>query len=213
MQVYDRRQRQQVDELGEEYSQHALTRRDFLTRAAAIGLSTGVAATLLAACGTSSAAKVTKLELLNVWGGDEQASFKAVVAPFTQQQGITVNLTSTRDPDAELTTRIRGNNPPDIAILPNPGKMQQLASQHKLIALDSFLDMSKIRSDYASAWIDLGSANGKFYALFYKAANKGTVWYSPKQFQSNNYTVPKSWDDLIALSDHIPRRLKHPTSS
>lgn len=213
MQVYDRRQRQQVDELVEEYSQHTLTRRDFLTRAAAIGLSTGVAASLLAACGTSSsAANVTKLEVLNVWGGDEQASFKAVVAPFTQQQGITVNLTSTRDLDAELTTRIRGNNPPDIAILPNPGKMQQLAGQHKLIALDSFLDMSKIRSDYANAWINLGSANGKFYALFYKAANKGTVWYSPKQFQSNNYTVPTSWDDLITLSDQIASSGKYPWS-
>src|SRR5258708_3993741 len=213
MQVYDRRQRQQVDVLVEEYSQHTLTRRDFLTRAAAIGLSTGVRASLLAACGTSSsAAKVTKVEVLNVWGGDEQASFKAVVAPFTQQQGITVNLTSTRDLDAELTTRIRGNNPPDIAILPNPGKMQQLASQHKLTALDSFLDMSKIRSDYANAWIDLGSANGKFYALFYKAANKGTVWYSPKEFQSNNYTVPKSWDDLITLSDQIAGSGKYPWS-
>jgi alpha-glucoside transport system substrate-binding protein len=213
MQVFDRRQRQQVDELVEEYSQHPLTRRDFLTRAAAIGLSTGVAASLLAACGTSSsAANVTKLEVLNVWGGDEQASFKAVVAPFTQQQGITVNLTSTRDLDAELTTRIRGNNPPDIAILPNPGKMQQLAGQHKLIALDSFLDMSKIRSDYANAWINLGSANGKFYALFYKAANKGTVWYSPKQFQSNNYTVPTSWDDLITLSDQIANSGKYPWS-
>ncbi len=213
MQVFDRRQRQQVDELVEEYSQHPLTRRDFLTRAAAIGLSTGVAASLLAACGTSSsAANVTKLEVLNVWGGDEQASFKAVVAPFTQQQGITVNLTSTRDLDAELTTRIRGNNPPDIAILPNPGKMQQLAGQHKLIALDSFLDMSKIRSDYANAWINLGSANGKFYALFYKAANKGTVWYNPKQFQSNNYTVPTSWDDLITLSDQIANSGKYPWS-
>src|SRR5258708_36868530 len=107
MQVFDGSQRKQGDELVEEYSQHTLTRRDFLTRAAAIGLSTGVAASLLAACGTSSgAAKVTKLELLNVWGGDEQASFKAVVAPFTRQKGITVNLTSTRDLDAELTTHI-----------------------------------------------------------------------------------------------------------
>ncbi|HEX9412141.1 MAG TPA: hypothetical protein VF916_01430, partial [Ktedonobacterales bacterium] len=84
--------------------------------------------------------------------------------------------------------------------------------QHKLIALDSFLDMSKIRSDYANAWINLGSANGKFYALFYKAANKGTVWYSPKQFQSNNYTVPTSWDDLITLSNQIANSGKYPWS-
>ena len=53
--------------------------------------------------------------------------------------------------------------------------MQQLAKQDKLLRLDKFLDMSKLRSDYASSWIDLGSYNGGFYALFYKAANKGTI--------------------------------------
>jgi alpha-glucoside transport system substrate-binding protein len=52
--------------------------------------------------------------------------------------------------------------------------MQELAAQKSLIALDSFLDMSAIRNDYSSAFIDLGTVSGKLYAIFYKAANKGT---------------------------------------
>ncbi|WIG60854.1 MAG: ABC transporter, substrate-binding protein (cluster 1, maltose/g3p/polyamine/iron) [Ktedonobacterales bacterium] len=209
----DRRENDTVDQLVEEYTQRGLSRRQFFQRAFALGLTVSAASTLLAACGgTTSAAKVTSVNLLTTWGGEEQDSFKAVVAPFTQASGITVNIEATRDLDAVLTTRIRGNNPPDLAILPNPGKMQQLASQNKLIALDTFLDMNKVRADYATPWIDLGTYNGKLYAIFYKAANKATIWYSPTQFQSNGYQVPQTWDQLTALSDQIAGSGKYPWS-
>jgi alpha-glucoside transport system substrate-binding protein len=210
---YDRQQREELDHLVEDFTQHGLSRREFLRRAMATGLSASVAATLLAACGGGGAQSTPKtVDVLSVWGGEELDSFKAVVAPFTSQHGITVNVESTRDLDATLTTRIRGNNAPDIAILPNPGKMQQLAGQHHLVALDSMLDMAKVRTDYASAWIDLGSYQGKLYALFYKAANKGTIWYSPTQFQSAGYQPPATMDDLMSLSATIAGSGKYPWS-
>ncbi|HEV2236333.1 MAG TPA: ABC transporter substrate-binding protein [Ktedonobacterales bacterium] len=215
MPVFDRQDRVELDQLVEDYARQGVSRREFLRRAMATGLSLSAAGALLSACGGSSSSSLASpksLEVLNVWGGSELDSFKAVVAPFTAQNGITVNPDSTRDLDATLTTRIRGNNPPDIAILPNPGKMQQLAQQKKLVALDSFLDMGKIRSDYAKAWIDLGSYNSKFYALFYKAANKGTVWYSPTQFQAGGYSTPATWQDLITLSTKIATANKYPWS-
>lgn len=210
----DQAQRDQVDQLVDEYRQQGVSRRTFLQRAAMIGLSTSAAITVLAACGggATSTTTVTSLNVLSVWGGEEQASFKATVAPFAQRTGVTIKLESTRDLDAVLTSRIQGNNPPDIAVLPNPGKMKQLASQGKLIALDSFLDANKLHSDYAQAWLDLGTSNGKLYALFYKAANKATVWYNPTQFQSNGYQIPQTWDDLLALSDHIASSGKYPWS-
>jgi alpha-glucoside transport system substrate-binding protein len=215
MPIYDRRDREELDQLVEDYTTRGVSRREFLQRAMATGLTLSAAGALLAACGGSSSTALSSpksLEVLNVWGGEEQDSFKAVIAPWTSQNGVTINVNSTRDLDATLTTRIRGNNPPDVAILPNPGKMQQLAGQKKLVALDSFLDMGKIRNDYSKGWIDLGSFNGKFYALFYKAANKGTVWYNPANFQAGGYSTPASWDDLIALSNKIAGANKYPWS-
>src|SRR5579885_3556 len=213
MNLYDRRQRQEVDQLVEDFTQNGLSRREFMKRAVAIGFSASAAGALLAACGGSSVAtNVKPVAVLNGWGGDEQASFKAVVAPFTQQTGITVNVDSTRDLDATLTTRIQGNNPPGVAILPNPAKMQQLASQKHLIALDGFLDMNSIKSQYAPGWISLGTYQNKFYALFYKAANKATVWYSPNQFQANGYQTPATWDAMISLSNQIAGSGKYPWS-
>jgi alpha-glucoside transport system substrate-binding protein len=201
--------RNELDQLVEAYTSHRLSRRVFLQRAVAAGLSVSAATALLAACGGPSQPTV---DVLNVWGGEEQDSFKAVVAPFTKTNNIAVNVESTRDLDATLTSRIRGGNPPDIAILPNPGKMQQLAKQGKLVRLDTFLDMSKLRSDYASSWIDLGTYNGGFYALFYKAANKGTIWYSPNQFNMLGIQSPATWPDLSALSDKIASSGKYPWS-
>jgi alpha-glucoside transport system substrate-binding protein len=215
---YDKQQRQQLDDLIARLQEGRIGRREFLRGALAVGLSASAAGTLLEACGgggggsSSSSSSPKSVDVLNVWGGEELASFNAMVAPFTSQTGIKVNAESTRDLTAVLTTRIRGNNPPNIAILPNPAEMQQLASQGHLIPLDSFLNMSKIHSDYASAWINLGSYNGKLYAIFSKAANKGTVWYSPTQFQKNGYQIPKTWSDLITLSNKIASSGKYPWS-
>jgi alpha-glucoside transport system substrate-binding protein len=147
-----------------------------------------------------------------VWTSNEQASFKAVIAPFISQSKITINIESTRDLNAVLALRIKGDNLPDIAILPNSGTIQQLAAQHKLVNLASFMDMDKIYSNYTHAWIDLGSYNGRFYALPYKAANKGTIWYSPAQFKSIGVHPPTTWIDLITLSDKIAHSGQYPWS-
>jgi alpha-glucoside transport system substrate-binding protein len=210
MSFFDRQQRTGLDELETAYHRDGLSRRAFLQRAMALGLSAGAASAFLAACGGSSSSH--SVDLVTTWGGEEQASFRAVVAPFTQQHGITVNIEATRDLDTLLTTRLTAGNPPDFAILPNPGKMQQLVAQHHLIALSDFVDSATLQQNYAQSWINLGSVNGKLYAIFYKAANKGTVWYNPSQFQSNHYTLPKTWDDLLALSTQIATAGKFPWS-
>jgi alpha-glucoside transport system substrate-binding protein len=223
MPIYDRQQRKQLDELVTDFSEHKVGRRQFMQRALAVGLSAGAATSLLAACGggnsisptTASTAGPTKsstIDLLNVWTGEEKASFDAVAAPFITQNKVTINAEATRDLSATLTTRIRGNNPPDMAVLPNPGFMQQLAAQGKLIPLDSFLDMNQVKHDYSQGWLDLGTYNGHLYALFYKAANKGTIWYNPKSFTAGGYQAPATWTDLIALSDKIAGSGKYPWS-
>jgi alpha-glucoside transport system substrate-binding protein len=213
MPIYDRRQRSAIDQLVEDYSQSGLSRREFIKRAVAAGLSISAASTLLAACGgggSSSVIQTNKIDLITTWGDGELDSFNAVIDPFKSQNGITITIESTRDVNATLTTRLAGNNPPDVAILPNPGKMQQLAAEHHLVALDSFLDMSKVRNDYANAWINLGSYNGHLYSIFYRVANKGTIWYSPKQFQTNGYQIPSTWDQMVTLSNQIAGSGKFP---
>jgi len=141
--------------------------------------------------------------VLGVWGGNELSAFQEAVFPFTEETGIGMAFEGTRDLAAVLTTRVEAGNPPDLAILPNPGQMRELAEAGKLVPIDTFMDMDALKKNYAQAWLDLASYDGKLYGIFYKVANKSLVWYNPKAFEAAGYQVPTTWDELIALSDQI----------
>ena len=51
-----------------------------------------------------------------------------------------------------------------------------------------------------SAWSPEGD---NIWGIPYKADVKSTIWYPIKAFEAKGYTVPKTWDELIALSDKI----------
>lgn len=211
MLITNRQRQRVVDGLVRAYSGQRLGRRAFLQRAMTTGLSFSAASGLLVACGGESTPP-TSINVLNVWTGEELDSFRAVVAPFMKATGILVNLPSTRNLNVELTLRIRGNDPPDVAVVPNPAQMRQMASKGQLKSLDAFLDMRKMHSSYSSDWLDLASYRGSLYALITKAANKGTIWYSPTHFKAQGYQIPKTWQDLLALSNEIARAGQYPWS-
>jgi alpha-glucoside transport system substrate-binding protein len=214
MPIYDRQKRNQLDRIVEDFTiHHKLSRREFMQRAGAIGLSVSAAGALLDACGspsTPSAAKVTSIDVLTEYTSTELDSFNAINDAFKAKTGIKVNVESTRDLPTVLTTRVRGNNPPDIAGMPSVTAFQTFAQQGKLVKLDSFFDMNQLKQDYNQSWIDFGSVNGHLYAVFPKANSKGTVWYSPKTFQAENLTIPKTWDDLVSLSNSLAGSGKYP---
>ncbi len=148
-------------------------------------------------------AQADVVDVLGLWSGGELRDFQDVVSPWEQRTGHTMAFVSTRDLNAVLTTRLKAGDPPEVAILPNPGFMHELAKDGKLVALDTILDMNRIRMDYTRAWLDLGSYGGKLHAIFYKASSKGTIWYSPKNFKAKGYSVPKTWEEMMALADSI----------
>ena len=151
--------------------------------------------------------------VVHQWTGDvEAASFEAMVAPWEQLTGGRVDDQATRDITAIVTTRVEGGNPPDIAVLSQPGLMRRFAKDGKLVALDSFLDMEKVRSDYSQAWIDLCTVDGKLYCTMLKVDHKAIVWYNPKEFAANGWQVPTTWDQMIALSGQIVAAGKNPWS-
>lgn len=141
--------------------------------------------------------------VLGVWGGSELDNFREAVYPFTEETGIGMAFEGTRDLAAVLTTRVEAGNPPDLAILPNPGQLYELAAAGKLVPLDSFLDVDQLKKDYGESWIELASYDGHLYGIFYKVAVKSLVWYNPKAFEAKGYEIPTTWDELIALSDQI----------
>lgn len=143
------------------------------------------------------------VSVLASWGGSEADTFRAMVAPFEEATGVTMEFTGTRDIAAVLTTRVQAGNPPDLAGLPGPGQMEQFARMGALVPLEDVLDMDRYTSEYAQAWIDLGTVDDQLVGIFIKAALNGLIWYSPPDWEEAGYEAPTTWDELIQLSQEI----------
>ena len=170
----------------------------------------GALALLLAACGGSKGPSATKTTQQSqkiggsttvwaVWSGTEQQSFQQVLDAFQQKTGVTGNFQSKGDAlPTVLGTAISGGSPPDVAILPQPGLLHDLVGKSALKPIDSFVG-DQLKSDFAGTWSKLATDSGKLYGVYFKAANKSTVWYNVKTFKAagiNN--PPTTFDELTA---------------
>ncbi len=151
------------------------------------------------------------VSMLAVAGGVEIEALNAMFKAFEEKYGIKVELETSRDLDAILTTRVEAGNPPDIVALPGPGHMISFGKAGKLVDLKKLLDMNQIKKDYAEGWLDLGTVDGKLVGLFYKSAIKGLIWYNPKQLKAIGInTLPKTWDEMMDVSKKIIDKGKAP---
>ncbi len=162
-----------------------------------------LAAVMLVAAGCSSGSGSSDdtnlngktVTVIGTWGGDEQAAFLKMVAPWEQQTGAKVKYTGTRDINTVLTTGVSSGVLPDLAGLPGPGQMAEYAQAGKLLPLDDVLDMATYQSETAPALTALGKSDGKTYGVFIKAAVKGLIWYNVKAHDYSS-DAPKTWQDL-----------------
>jgi alpha-glucoside transport system substrate-binding protein len=162
--------------------------------ATACGSSTPSTSSSSGTSGTKIGGSVT------VWGdstAQEQKNFLAALQPFKAQTGITVNYQGKgNNMDTALTTAVAGGSPPDVALDPNPGTLQTLAKAGKIKDLTSIL--GSLTSNFSAAWNKLATYNGKLYGVWFKGANKNTVWYNPALFTQAGITAPPTtWEELI----------------
>jgi alpha-glucoside transport system substrate-binding protein len=177
-----------------------LKRRSWLVLLAVV---LGVVAATFAATASSKPAKRSagKIEVLSLWGGSEKDAFLKVTKAFTQKTNIDVEYTTARDFVPVIRTRLAAGNPPEVAIIPRPGVLSDLAKQGAVKNLGSMgLSSSYMKARYGPAWIKLGTVNGKLYGVAAKANSKSVMWYRPDQFKKYKVKVPKTWAQLVALT-------------
>lgn len=142
------------------------------------------------------------ISVLAVWTGAEGEAFQAVLDGFTTENpDVKVNYKSAKEPATVLSTAVEGGNPPDIAALPQPGFMTDFAQRGALKPIDFATD--KIKEGYSQSWLDLGTVDGKLYGLFFKGANKSTVWYNVAAFTDAGIEPATNWDDFLKNGDTL----------
>jgi alpha-glucoside transport system substrate-binding protein len=145
----------------------------------------------------------TTVDVLAQWVDAEGDNFEAALQPFVDQTGIDVNYEGITDYETVLTVRVEGGDAPDIAQLAQPGKMRQFADAGNLVSLSDWINADQLSQDYISSFLDLATHNGNIYGVYYKTDTKSIVWYPNQAFADAGYSVPTTWDEMIALSDQI----------
>jgi len=138
------------------------------------------------------------LTVWSEWTSTEQQYFEAAYAPFTAETGIKINYRGeSSNIAATVQAAVAGGKGPDVAIVPSPATLQALAAQKKLQPVAPVIGSEAM--DYGSVWNQLASYNGKLYGVWFKAANKNTIWYNPAEFAlAGIKKTPTTWEGLIA---------------
>jgi len=143
------------------------------------------------------------VEIVAKWTGGELEAAQAVMAAFTEETGIEVDLQGVGDDlPTILSTRVEGGNPPDLGQLPQPGLMADFAARNALQPIEDVVG-DVVDERYAEAWRELGSHEGTLYGLWFKAANKSTVWYRVPAWEDAGVETPEDWDGWITSSQDL----------
>ena len=183
--------------------------RTAATRLAAALLALAAAATACSGLGGASGQEFSgkTLTVAGSWTGTEQKNFERVLDSFTAKTGAKTRYVSTRadgrDDFADfIGNRIKHDNAPDVAMVPQVGVLQQFADKGWLVPLPPKIELAAARN-FALVWQNYGSVRRVFYGLYFKASHKSTVWYSPKRYAQAGVTPPTSYDKMLKVGEDL----------
>ena len=130
--------------------------------------------------------------------GAEADGFQAALDEFTKTSDIEVTYSGSRDFESQIRVAAEGDNLPDIAVIPQPGLVADLADKITPVPKET-LDANK--DSYDPYLWDLVTVDGTVLGVPNKGDVKSLVWYSPSTFEDKGYEIPETWDDLMTLAD------------
>ncbi|QIP84034.1 carbohydrate ABC transporter substrate-binding protein [Streptomyces sp. Tu 2975] len=174
------------------------TRRTTAAASAVLGLALGATA-CGGTTGTASGGELSgqTVTVAGVWTGSEQKNFKKVLDAFSEKTGAkTVFVPSGDNVSTFVGSKIEGGNAPDVVMVPQVGVLQQFAKEGWLEPL-SDKTAKTATAGLAPVWKNYGTVDKTYYGLYFKAAHKSTVWYSPEAFTQAGVSAPKTYEDLL----------------
>jgi alpha-glucoside transport system substrate-binding protein len=161
-----------------------------------------VLAVLVLMAGCSSGSDEAGGDVIRVQGPyllDSADAFAAAVRPFEERTGIEISYLGSSDLPNDIQTALSTGTTPDVAILPQPGFVAELASRPDgIVALPGDV-VDAVDANYDEGVSQLGVVDGELYGVVYKISPKSLVWYEPAYFAQNDLDVPGSLAELEAL--------------
>jgi alpha-glucoside transport system substrate-binding protein len=144
------------------------------------------------------------------WKAGEETDFKAILSYCDAHYNTNVTYqVDVSNLATELATRVQGGNAPDVASVPTQSNLNLYVNGGSVQPL-TFLNKATLLKQYGPAWIKLGTVNGKLYAIYMKTDMKALVWYSPKKLAKGHWQIPKTWAQMVALTQKMVKAGLHP---
>jgi alpha-glucoside transport system substrate-binding protein len=145
------------------------------------------------------------ITILHAFTGDEDTDgLRAMIADFNEEYpDISVSEEGSNDFESLARTRIGAGNAPDIILHPQPGLLEDFYNQGVVVPLDGLFDPADFDGQLVDGLLDLSDFDGSTYAFPMRLSLKSLVWYNPATFDANGYSIPETWDDMLALSDQM----------
>lgn len=143
------------------------------------------------------------ITVAGVWSGAEQKNFQKVLDAFGEKTGAKTQFVSTGDNVSTVVgSKIEGGNAPDVVMVPQVGVLQQFAKSGWLTPLSKTTEKS-VDGNFAPVWKNYGSVDGSLYGLYFKAAHKSTVWYSPDALEQAGVKPPATYADMLKAGQAV----------
>ncbi len=129
--------------------------------------------------------------------------------PFEKCTGATIKYEGDKSFETQVLVRAKAGNPPDIAYVPQPGLLAQLVTTGKAKEAPQAVS-DNVDTFWSKDWKGYSTIDGTFYGAPLGANFKSLVWYSPSAFKDKGYAIPKTLDELQALTEKIAADGKKP---
>ncbi|MDD9745566.1 MAG: ABC transporter substrate-binding protein [Marinovum algicola] len=150
-----------------------------------------------------------EISIFGPWRGDDQGLVESIIDYFEEATGAEVSYASSESYEQQIVIDTEAGSPPNVAVLPQPGLIQDLVSKGFVEPLSDDTQ-AWLKENYAAgeSWVSLGTFTGpdgedRLYAFPYKIDLKSLVWYSPDNFDDAGYEVPETMEELKALTEQI----------
>ena len=152
------------------------------------------------------AAREFEGEIVRVTGPErspeEWNSLETAMEILEEETGMQVIYTGSADWEGEINVQLAANNPPDISIFPQPGKLADFARDGLVLPLPDDV-LASVSENWNEAAMGFGLVDGTQFGVPSKNDLKSIVWHKPARFEENGYDIPQTWDELLALTDQM----------
>lgn len=128
---------------------------------------------------------------------------KAKVEEEAEAAGIEVNMERVDNINQLILTRIQAGDPPDIAVIPQPGVIKQIVDRGEGVELTDEIVPADLIADMTPGTLEAGQIDGTQYGLMISMNVKSLVFYNKQAWDEAGYEVPETLDDLAALTEQI----------